>query len=238
MKGIHHFKWLSILLVLAYLLSACSGAAIQSSNEPTGGGKALPKEIAFTGTVEAIDSHQIIVSGQTVSIDPSTLVDPGIKVGDTVKIEAQVSASGTVLALKVETFGADVVTATTSSAETSTPEIAQTPEITGTPATSLNQTSVSSDKEVTGVVNALTDTTITIDGVEYQLSSLTEFNGTLAVGDTVKLHLVVNADGSLSVSEIEKTTGTVSADNSNNGNDDNSGDDSSDDEHDDNGGGG
>src|SRR5512141_3180953 len=104
MKGFNRSGVLSIALIAAYILSACSGVSVQSSSDPVGGGKGLAEEVAFTGIVEALGSSEITVSGQTVSIDTSTMVGPNIQVGDTVKVEAQVSDTGVVLALKVESF--------------------------------------------------------------------------------------------------------------------------------------
>jgi len=77
---------------------------------------------------------------------------------------------------------------------------------------------------------------VTVDGVVYQFSSSTEFKDAIFAGDTVKLHVIVNADGSFTVREIEKSDDTsIGNDNSNddNGNDDNSNGNSNDDDDDD-----
>jgi hypothetical protein len=226
-KGINRFKLMSIILIAAYLLSACSGLSVQSPRDAVSSGKGLAQEVAFTGTVESLGPSEITVNGQTVSMDAKTMVDPNIKVGDTVKVEAQVSDTGAVLALKVESFGAGDIIPTVSSDETSTPEASETPEVTGTPDPSVAQTESGSEKEIIGVINDISSDSITIDGVVYHFAPFTEVQGIIAVGDTVKLHVIVNADGSFTVREAEKVAGTgIGADNSVN-NDDQHEDDSS-----------
>jgi hypothetical protein len=54
-----------------------------------------------------------------------------------------------------------------------------------------------------GSVTALDATTITVDGVSYNLTASTEVKGTLAVGGRVKLEYVTNADGSRTVIEAK-----------------------------------
>jgi len=74
---------------------------------------------------------------------------------------------------------------------------------------------------VLGVVDALTADSITVDGVTYGITSFTEFKDVIAVGDQVKLHVIVNEDGTFTVSEIEKSTG-IGDDNTNSSTDDSS----------------
>lgn len=236
MKRFQRSRVLSIALIAAYILSACSGVAVQPSSNPVGGGKGLAEEVAFTGIVESLGSSEITVSGQTVSIDTSTMVGPNIQVGDTVKVEAQVSDTGVVLALKVESFEADDAIPAASDDETSVPVISapieatatEAPQVTGTSDPSMAQTADDDEKEVFGTVDAISTTSVTVDGVEYSFSSFTEFSKAIQAGDTVKLHVIVNADGTFTVREMEKTAGMGSGDdNSNN----NASDDDSNDDH-------
>jgi acyl-CoA hydrolase len=243
MKGINRFKLLSIILVLSYLLSACSGTAAQpQSDTTTGGGKPQSREVSFTGTVEAIDSGTITVSGQTVSMDAKTLLDSNIKVGDIVKVEAQVSETGAVLALKVESFSADDTSvdpgnSNDSSANTNTSTDTNTnASVDDNSNSSANDNANSNDsgavsggteQEISGTVGAITANSITVNGVTYQFASNTEFKDAISAGDEVKLHVIVNADGSLTVREIEKSAGQTIGDDNSNSNDDNSNDDNS-----------
>ena len=236
MKGTNRIKLLSVFLIAAYLLSACSGAAPQSGS-PVGGGKTQAKEVAFTGTVQAVSASELTVSGQIVALDASTLLDPNIKVGDIVKVEAQVSDTGAVLAVKVESFGADDVIPTASNDGTTTPAVSETPQVTSTPDPSVTQTANGAGNEIVGVVEAISADSVTVGGVTYSFASFTEFKTPILVGDSVKLHLIVNADGTLTVREIEKTGGaSIGDDNSNdngNSNDDNGNDDNGNDDGDD-----
>lgn len=251
MKGTNRFKLLSVILVLAYLLSACSGAAPQSTTQ-SGSGKPQAMEVAFTGTVEAVNNDSITVSGQTVSIDAKTIVDANIKVGDIVKVEAQVSDSGAVLALKVESFNPDDTAANANTNDSGTNANANTNDNSNTTNDNTNandnsnvnsndntNTAGASEQEIIGVVDAISADSVTVDGVKYSFASSTEIKDAISAGDTVKLHVVVNSDGSLTVREIEKWAGSVIGDdNSNNdnsnvnddhGNDNNSNDDHGDD---------
>lgn len=222
MKGINRFKFSTFFLVFAYLLNACTGIAPQSPTS-TGDGKSQSMEVAFTGKVEAISVDSITVNGQTVSINASTALDNNIQVGDIVKVEAQVSDSGTVLALKIESFKAeDVATPTVSSGVESTPTpssptISETASVTSTPDPSFTQTANGMEKEIFGVVDGITADSVTVAGVTYPFTALTEFKDAIAAGDFVKLHVIVNADGSFTVREIEKSPAMGDGGSNNNG---------------------
>jgi hypothetical protein len=232
MKDIHRLKLLSIVLVLAYLLSACSGVAIQPG--VPAGGKPQSNEFAFTGTVQSINTGEITVSGQIVSIDAKTIVDPNIKVGDIVKVEASISETGNVLAVKVEAFEADTAIPTISTDGAATPAVTEPPALTSAPDPLVTQTTNGSEKEIFGVVDFLSTDSITVDGVVYPLSPITEFKNAIFAGDTVKLHVMIEVNGSFTLREIEKVSGTILEDN-NTTSDDSSNDDLNDDENDDNG---
>ena len=74
--------------------------------------------------------------------------------------------------------------------------------------------------EIVGVVEVITEDTVQINGVTYPLANLTEFTDLLSVGDQVKVHLIVNEDGTFTILQLE----IITTDNSNNANsnDDNS----------------
>ena len=231
MKTINRFKVFSFFLITAYLLAACSGALPQSTTSAKGP-KAEAHVVAFTGIVEAINGPQWKVNGQTLTLDPHVSLDPNVAVGDKVKVEANVSADGAVVAFKIESTAsaASLSAIATPSVEAGT---ASTPDPLGTPSPVTNsipnvssisdpsaaQTASNSQNEIFGTVEALTSDTITVNGITYSLSQgLTEIKGNLAVGDQVKLHVMVNADGSPTVREIEKSAGTTVDDSSSNSN--------------------
>ena len=99
--------------------------------------------------------------------------------------------------------------------ETATPDVSGTPEGTETPDISKETPSVSetpdaqhdAQHELVGTVSAMDATTITINGVVYQLADLPAFAATLKVGDQVKVEFITNADGTVVVREI-----TISSD--------------------------
>lgn len=97
---------------------------------------------------------------------------------------------------------------------TATPDVSGTPSSAETPSVSETHTA----NELVGVVTAMDATTITINGVVYNLADLPSFAGTLKVGDTVKLEFITNADGTITVREIKISSGSDSISNSNDNN--------------------
>ncbi len=225
MKNINRFKVFSVFLIAAYLLAACGGTLPQAETAAKGP-KVQANVVAFTGIVEAINGTEWVVSGQKFTLDPQASLDPNIAVGDEVTVEASVSADGTVVALKVESSANDDAVSTPSADASSTPDPVGTPspDASETPDVSSPQDDSQDDSkaagadenEVFGAVEAMTADTITVDGVTYNLADFTEFKDGLVVGDTVKLHVIVNADGTFTVREIEKSS-TFFDDNSNSG---------------------
>ncbi len=74
---------------------------------------------------------------------------------------------------------------------------------TETPAVSAMVTS-SLKQEVIGTVTAINATSITLNGAVYSLSAATQIQGAVKAGDIVKLEIVTNADGSITVYEVAK----------------------------------
>ncbi|MBE7434966.1 MAG: hypothetical protein HS100_13700 [Anaerolineales bacterium] len=97
-------KYSNLFLVLAaltaMLISACGGAA--GTETSAGSGKPLASLVEFTGVIEAIDGNQWTVNGQVITVEPSVLRDGPFEVGDTVKIEAEVQADGSLVVTRVE----------------------------------------------------------------------------------------------------------------------------------------
>ena len=59
------------------------------------------------------------------------------------------------------------------------------------------------DTKITGVIEAIYETGVTIGGVLYGLTDETETEGLLAVGEEVELEFFDNGDGTFTVLEIE-----------------------------------
>jgi hypothetical protein len=218
MKTINRYKALSFFLITAFLLAACGGTLSQATDRANSPRMETRNVVAFTGIVEAMNGTQWTIGGQTVTLDPQVSLDPDITAGDEVKVEANVSADGGVVALNVESSARDEIAATPSVDASSTPE------------TSPTQEAGNTENEIFGAVEALTAGTIMVNGVTYTLAQgFTEIKDALLVGDQVKLHVIVNVDGTFTVREVEKSTNTF--DDNSSGSDDgpghNVGDDNS-----------
>lgn len=244
MKKSFRFTFMSIALIGAYLLSACAGTLPQSAPSEVAQ-KAQAKDIVFTGIVEQINGSQWIVSGQAFTVDPAAATDSGIALGDIVKVEGVVSSDGSVLALKIEssTVTDDNSNGANTNDDTSNGN-ANSNDDNGNDDNSNSgdnsNTAGGEADEIFGVVEAITTDSITVGGVTYQLAEFTEFKDAIALGDQVKIHVIVNADGTFTIREIEKSDGQEDDDNSNSGNDndDNGNDDNSNDNSDDDNGNG
>ncbi len=264
MKKMNRSMFFSILVVLAYALSACSGAQAVPSSNSQSSQPGQVQEVVFTGTVDSMGGGEWTISGQAVSVDGTTAVDASIVVGSNVKVEARVDQAGKVAANRIELAGADDTNANSNAANqndsnandnTSNSNDNQADNSNSANSNDDNSngnsndnSSTGSEQEVSGLVEAITTDSITINGVVYMLADFTEFKDLIAMGDQVKIHVIVNADGTFTIREIERTAGTGigggnsnsngSDDNSNsNGNDDNGNDDNSNDDNgnDDNG---
>ncbi|MBI5297283.1 MAG: hypothetical protein HY869_17530 [Chloroflexi bacterium] len=231
MKKSQRFPLLTVILLAAYVLSACGTAAPtaapaaqqSSSNAAVSGPQVLAVEVAFSGMVEAMNGTQWVVDGKTITVEPQAVAGGSIQVGDMVKVEGTVQKDGSITGTRVHNSMA--LNADAPVVPASNPDATQTPA----PATG-------GDLEVVGVIEAMTDTSVTIGGVVYQLTNLSEVKGLLAVGDQVRIQYVVNVDGTLAIRQIELNS--LGDDNANdNANDDNANDDNGNDDNgnDDNG---
>lgn len=96
-------KFLLILAALfAMILSACGGTAATETETSAGANKPLASLVQFTGVIDAIDGNQWTVNGQVITVDPVVVRDGTFKVGDTVKVEGEVQADGTLVVTRVE----------------------------------------------------------------------------------------------------------------------------------------
>ena len=89
---------------------------------------------------------------------------------------------------------------------------------------SANMPEAEANGEVTGTVTAITATSITVNGVAYNLAAGSEIDAGLKAGDTVKLEFVTNPDGTVSVREVKSGDQSGSTDDSNSSGMDSSGD--------------
>src|SRR5688572_10790347 len=107
--------------------------------------------------------------------------------------------------------------------------------------TNINENTNDSGIEIVGIVEAITEDTITINGVTYLLpADFTQFRDLVSVGDQVRVRVLINADGTFTILELQIITGVDNSNNANsndansndnNGNDANSNDGNSNDDN-------
>ena len=197
MKKLPRFL-LFVLALGSMLISACGAAPF----EQAAGSKVQANTVAYTGVIEAINGDQWTVNGQILAVDPSIVRDGPFQVGDTVKVEAVVNLDGSLTVKSVETpSAADLAASSPDPASGPTSEPGQ-------------QNDSAGGTEVVGTVESVTADTIVIDGKTFTVTNATEFKDQIAAGDFVKIHIVVNADGTVTIAEIEKADPTAMDDNS------------------------
>ena len=98
MKTNKRFFYTTVVLLVAYVLSACGG--LPQRSDGSSGEQAAIKvravEVAYTGVVEAINGNEWTVNGQVLTVDPAVVQDGPFQAGDTIKIEGSVNPDGTI----------------------------------------------------------------------------------------------------------------------------------------------
>ena len=205
-----------VLVLTTLLVSACAGAASPASN--SGGGKAQAGVVEFTGVIQAINGNQWTINDQVVIVDPAVVRDGPFQVGDTVKLEAEVAQDGSVMVTRVETPSASVdgngngnegladnsnSNSNTNGAANSNSN-ANTNDSSGSvPPPSGTIIFDNSGSEAFGPVDSITADTVVVGGQVFALTNGSEFKDLVQAGDFVKVHFVLNADGTYSIVEIE-----------------------------------
>lgn len=200
------------MLALAVLLiSACTGAPI--SSDSAGGSKVQAAPVQFTGVIESINGNQWVVGGQTITVDPSVVGDGPFVVGDTVKVEVQVQSDGSMVVTRVES-----PTAGDNSNESNSNDV-NTNDANGNATNSNDNGGLTLDNnnaEAFGTVDSITADSIIIGGQTFTIASGAEFLNQIQAGDFVKVHFLLNADGTMSITQIETfDPALVTNDNSN-----------------------
>lgn len=96
------YLFLLVMVLIAMFASACGAAPAASEGPSIGGSKPLASLVEFTGVIEAIEGNQWTVNGQVIMVEPSVISGAAWKVGDTVKVEAEVQADGSVVVTRVK----------------------------------------------------------------------------------------------------------------------------------------
>jgi primosomal replication protein N len=172
------------MLLGAAFLGACAGS-LPSDLPPAvevqlvNDASGLLARVEFTGSVEAMAPEAWTVSGQTVGITPQTEIRGTIAVGDAVDVRAEVGTDGALTAREIAlSLGASTV-----------PE----PE--------------KEAFEFFGTIEDMGADAWTVSGQVVAVNAETEIKDTFAVGDEVKVHALVEADGSLTAIEIGPAVG-------------------------------
>jgi len=142
-------------------------------------------QFEMVGSVQAIAADQWNVSGKVFGVDASTEIKGEIKVGDLVKVEAQVRGDGTFLALEIKL----------DDLSSSTPQ-------------SGADDNSGLGMEFTGIVQSISPTSWTIGGKIFTITAQTEIGDKIAVGDTVKVESFGSLSGTLTAREIKKVDAT------------------------------
>ncbi len=183
----------AVVVLAGMVLSACGGAAAPAGEQSRRGAKVNAAQVAFTGIVEAINGSEVTIDGQVVTVDPAVIAAANIAVGDVVKVDATVDATGAVTAQSVEPFEPDV----------DLPDDAQSPQASDADAHSPDAPHSADGQEISGVVEAIDGDTWTVAGQTFTVDPQTEISGSIAVGDNVNVHVTFNADGSVAVVGID-----------------------------------
>lgn len=222
MLTMNRFTLISILIIGTYVLSACGGGIRSLTASPEVAPKILEKEIAFTGIVEAINGNEWIVGGHKVTVDPVAVLDSNVAVGANVKVEGHLSVDGLVTVLNVETSIATGVHGNNV-----------------TTGFDFDNDDNSDDgdgvaTEITGVVEALTADSVTVGSVTYPLAIFTDIDDAIMVGDLVEIEFIVNADGTFTVLDVDKSDDLMDdVDDDDEDDNDDDDEDDDDDDHDD-----
>jgi hypothetical protein len=143
----------------------------------------------LVGTVNSMSPDKWVISDISLKIRRDSQIDPAARVKDQVIVLVEVETNGDLQALAILRLLQPELVATPVPQETEAPSSAITPE--------------PKEIEITGVVESIAGDVWTIDGRQVIITSATEFKDSISVGDYVRVHALLGADGSLTAREIE-----------------------------------
>jgi len=176
-------RWLPMTLVVlaGFTLAACTGTSIQLQSAELETDPSGETEMEFTGLVDSIGPDAWSVGGLTVGITVATEIAGEPQVGDLVKVHALIVPPETLIAR----------------------EIALAESLTDEPSSTDVPPAPGDEIEFVGQVVTIAADAWTVDDQIVAVTSDTEINGTISVGDLVKVHALVGPDLSLTAREIE-----------------------------------
>ncbi len=189
MKRFHRFPVLIALLVALVALAACApqaGTAAPSASGASGS----TSEVEFLGMLESTSPTEWVISGQVVKLSAQTQIQNTPAIGEMVQVRARVDANGEVTALRIETQTRQQ-TQSQEQVQTQSQNQVQSQSAFGQPA-----------QEFFGVVESMAPNVWVVTGRTFSITAATEIKGNIVAGNTVKVHYLVNADGSFTAREI------------------------------------
>lgn len=177
------------------------------------------EDLKLAGTVEALSENSITILGLTFQISEATDIDEGLQVGDFATVEFVLGEGSTLVALEVENDADDDL-------DEDAGEDQDEDEGEDVGEDELE------DSKLTGVVEAISETSITINGLVFTFDENTELDEGLQVGVVATIEFVTLPDGTLLTSEVE-----TDADDGQDGEDDQDEDENDDDDSDNSGSG-
>ncbi len=149
-----------------------------------------PGEFQMYGLVQAVGSDNWQVSDMRFQVSPETNIQGNIQVGDVIKIEGTLSDSG-MAAHEIDLVLGSVAPPSTNS------QSAQ-----GGSGSAVQSGHTGGENELYGVIEA-TGATWSISGTAFLVDASTQIDGKVAVGSSVQVHYVQQADGSFLATKIE-----------------------------------
>ncbi|MBA4376156.1 MAG: hypothetical protein C0401_08295 [Anaerolinea sp.] len=192
MKRTTRFLVLTAVLMLGIFLSACSGtipAGAEFKLNPDG----TSASAEFKGTVESIAPESWLISGVTVLVNSSSLIDGSIVVGDLVEVHATVALNSEVSAVKIELANPVV---------SSTPDAASSDD--GSQAEGASTPEPGEDNHLTGKVESIAADLWVVSGQSIMVNASTLIETGILLGDVVKVEFILNKDATFIATQIEK----------------------------------
>ena len=176
-------RWLPMTLVVlaGFTLAACTGTSLQLKSAEVETDPSGETQMEFTGLVDSIGPDAWSVGGLTVGITSATEIAGEPQVGDLVKVHALIVPPETLMAREIS--------------------LADSP--TDEPSSTIVPPAPGDEIEFVGQVVTIAADAWTVDDQIVAVTSDTEINGTITVGDLVKVHALIGPDMSLTAREIE-----------------------------------
>ena len=175
-----------IMLIVATLVPNGLAAAHFEVEENEPG-----ESLKLGGTIEAISENSITILGLQFQVNEATDIEGILRIGEFAKVEFNVAEGTTLVALEIE---AEDELDENDGDDQDDPEDEDLEE---------EETEDLEDAKATGVVEAFSESSITINGQVYTFDGDTELDEGLQVGAIATIEFVTLPDGTLLATEVE-----------------------------------